>query len=55
MPSLDLNSNGSVWSRIVNVCVLVGNGHNSSFWSDVCLGDNCLVVQFSRIFSLPED
>jgi hypothetical protein len=38
MSSLSLNSNGSAWSRIVNVCLLVGNDHDSSFRSDVWMG-----------------
>jgi hypothetical protein len=40
---------------ITQFCVLVGNDHDSCFWSDVWLGGNCLVIQFPRIFSVLED
>ena len=46
MSSLSLNSNGSAWSRIVNVCLLVGNDHDSSFRSDVWMGIIVLLSSF---------
>jgi hypothetical protein len=37
------------------VCVLVGNGHDTNFWNDVWLGNSYLTVWFPRIYNLSED
>ena len=37
------------------VCVLVGNGHDTNLWNDVWLGNSYLTVWFPRIYNLSED
>jgi hypothetical protein len=64
------NERDSIWHEILNacamderlqdiakqeVCVLVGNGHDTNFWNDVWLGNSYLTVWFPRIYNLSED